>query len=156
MNESPATIEKVVIKYGSIIAILLIAFFLLMKLSGLAHIYELRVLNFFILAFGVWHAIRHMKNHNEGFSYFKGIGTGFFTSAFSLLLFSIFVFIYTNIIDPAFMVHLQANAPYGEYLNPYIASFVIFFEGTISGVIVSFAMMQYFKVSHMKGDTKVI
>jgi hypothetical protein len=150
------TIEKIAFKYGSLIAIMLIAFFLIMKLVGLAHIYELRALNFFFLTFGVWQAFRYLKRNDQEFSYFKGLGTGIFTTAFSLLIFSIFVFIYTNILDPEFMVQLKENAPFGEYLNPYIASFVIFFEGTISGVIVSFGMMQYFKVSHMDKDSKVV
>lgn len=156
METSHTSIEKVAIRYGLIIAILLIAFFLIMKAAGLAYIYELRTLNFFILAVGVYKAMLHMKRNNESFSYFTGLGTGFFTSAFALLIFGLFVFIYTNIIDPAFMAHLQANAPFGEYLNPYIASFIIFFEGSISGLILSFGLMQYLRESHITGNSEVV
>jgi len=156
MEAPNVSLDKVAIRYGLIISVILIAFFLIMKATGLAYIYELRTLNFFILAIGVYKAMKHMKSNNASFSYFTGLGTGFLTSAFSLLIFAVFLFIYTNILDPDFMTHLQNNAPFGEYLNPYIASFIIFFEGSISGLILSFGLMQYMKESHMTGDSEVI
>jgi hypothetical protein len=150
------TIERVGIRYGIFTAIALIAFFFLMKLIGLVQVYELRALNAIFLFTGVYLAIRYYKKHSPSIAYLNGLGVGLLTSAIALLFFSIFVVIYLGAIDPAFMESLKQNEIFGQYLNPYIAGAAIFLEGTLSGLLVSFILMQYYKQSHMnKADNSM-
>ena len=143
MNTS-FTIEKTAEKYGLITAIGLIALFFLMKLIGVVHVIELRALNFFVLATGVIMALRYFsKTKPESFTYLKGLGLGVLTAIIASVSFGLFVFIYTNFIDPAFMQSIVENEPFGQYLNPYIVGVAVAVEGIASGLILAFIIMNY-------------
>ncbi len=142
------TIEKTAEKYGLLTAIGLIILFFIMKLLGIVHIIELRVLNFFVLAAGVVMALRYFSSTKpESFTYFKGLGLGVLTGIVAALIFGLFVFIYTNFIDPAFMQSMVENEPFGQYLNPYIAAVAVTVEGIASGLILSFITMNYLETA---------
>ena len=147
MASNNLSVEKVAVKYGLIIFATLVAYFLFMKLVGLFEIHELRGLNFFILFIGVWKALTHFKK-NSNLEYFEGIGLGSLTALIGVIPFAVFIFFYLHA-DPQFMANIIANEAYGEYMNPYILAFLIAFEGGISGVLVSFGMMQYLKKGRM-------
>lgn len=142
--------------YGIYTAIALIAFFFLMKLVGLIEVYELRILNVIFLFAGVYLAMRHFRKRAEHPSYLNGLGVGMLTSAIALLIFSAFVVIYLAAIDPDFMTSLKEDEYFGQYLNPYIAGAAIFLEGTLSGLLVSFILMQYYKKSHMDASEESV
>jgi len=140
------TIEKIAEKYGLFTFIALAVFFIVMRVVGLAHIVELRMLNFFILAYGVYLGINAFKRKSpDSFTYLKGLGTGFLTSAIACLLFGLFMFIYIQFIDPAFMDSIRENEAMGRYLNPYIASVAVAVEGIATGMILSFIIVNYAK-----------
>ena len=147
MSENNISVNRVAIKYGLIIFVSLVAYFLVMKFVGLFEIHELRGLNFFILFVGVWKTLTYYKK-KAGLSYFEGIGLGSLTSLIGVIPFSVFIFFYLQA-DTQFMANIVANEPFGEYMNPYILGFLIAFEGGISGVLVSFGMMQYLKKSSL-------
>jgi hypothetical protein len=152
--ETPKNLQQTAIKYGLITTAGLIGYFLLMKLVGLHQIAELRMLNLIILIAGVWLAIRSYKRKTDDeMDYLQGFGIGMLTSAVSVIIFSVFIFIYLNFLDPAFMETLKQNEAFGQYLNPYMAAVAIFFEGMGSALILSFIIMQYMKGS-MLGDMK--
>jgi len=72
--------------YGLKIAGGLIAFFLIMKVLGLAHIYELRFLNVFIQIGGIYFALKKFREtHNAHMNYFRALVTGVATGAVSSL-----------------------------------------------------------------------
>jgi H+/Cl- antiporter ClcA len=115
-----------------------------MKLLGVVHVIELRALNFFVLATGVVMALRSFSRTNpESFTYLKGLGLGVLTGIIASVLFGLFVFIYTNLLDPAFMQSIIENEPFGQYLNPYIAGVAVAVEGIASGLILTFIVMNY-------------
>ena len=147
MLSNDITSEKVAVKYGLIIFVSLVAYFLVMKFVGLFEIHELRGLNFLILITGIWRALTVYKKQGS-LSYFDGIGLGSLTTIIGVVPFSVFIFFYLQA-DAQFMANIMANEAFGQYLNPYILAFLISFEGSISGVLVSFAMMQYLKRSRM-------
>lgn len=62
----------------------------------------------------------------------KGLGQGVLTGIIASILFAIFVFIYTNLLDPEFMQSIIENEPFGSYLNPYIAAVAVAIEGIAS------------------------
>lgn len=147
MSSRNLSVEKVAIKYGLIIFLSLVLYFLFMKLVGLFEIHELRGLNFFILFGGVWQALTYYKK-KAGLDYFEGIGLGSLTALIGVVPFAVFIFFYLHA-DTQFMANIMATEVYGEYMNPYILAFLIAFEGGITGVLVSFGMMQYLKKSRM-------
>ncbi len=136
-------------KYGLLTAAALIAYFLLMALLGLTHIVELRFLNGIILAVGVVLALRGYKVKEEGnVKYFKGLGTGIITSIVATVIFATFMLIYLKIAGEAFVELLTAEQYLGQRIEvtPGIVIFtVLMLEGLISGVMISFIAMQFFK-----------
>lgn len=152
MNTTKSTsIEKIGLQWGLITLGLLGAFFLIMKFAGLIHVPELRILNAVIMFYGVFQAISQAKAELSGFNYFKGMGAGILTSLVAAFSFSIFGIIYLTLIDPSFLNSIQANEPLGIYMNEYSASLQIFIEGSASGVLLSFASMQWLKIPHLAG-----
>ena len=129
--------------YGLKIAGGLIAFFLIMKVAGLAHIYELRFLNIFIQVGGIFFALKKFREtHDEHMNYFRALVTGVATGAVSSVIFALFLFIYLTV-DPGFMQDIITNEPMGRYLNPYITSFMVALEGLFSGLLFTFIIINY-------------
>lgn len=129
--------------YGMRIAAGLIIYFLLMKITGLAHHAELRLLNLFILVGGVFFALKRFKGtHQAQLNYFRALITGVATGAIGSVLFAVFLFIYM-MLDADMMQSIADNEPMGRYLNPYIASFIVALEGVFSGLLVTFVLINY-------------
>ncbi|WP_347159049.1 DUF4199 domain-containing protein [Pontibacter chitinilyticus] len=146
--------EKIGLKYGILTAAGLILYFLLMDLLGLTHIVELRFLNGIIMALGVTLAIRALKIMNQGrLGYFKGLGTGAITAVSGSVLFAVFMILYIKIGDGEFLRALSVDNYFGQRLTttPGLVIFiVVMLEGVISGLMVSFIAMQYFKTKDNK------
>lgn len=131
--------------YGIRIAVGLIAYFLLMKVVGLAHIVELRLLNLVILVLGIYLALRKFRTtHKDRLNYFRALVTGVSTAAIGSVLFALFLFAYMKV-DTSMMQSIIDNDPMGRYLNPYIASFIVALEGVFSGLLVTFILINYVK-----------
>ncbi|MFZ1808850.1 MAG: DUF4199 domain-containing protein [Cyclobacteriaceae bacterium] len=129
--------------YGLRIAAGLIGFFLIMKLVGLSHVVELRLLNLFILSGGVFMALKRFKQtHDDRLNYFRGLITGVATAAVGSLVFALFLFLYMKL-DTDMMQFIIENEPMGRYMNPYIAAFIVALEGVFSGLLVTFILINY-------------
>ncbi len=143
--------------YGIKIAGGLIAFFLVMKLVGLAHHYELRFLNVFFQVGGIYFALKKFKEtHDEHMNYFRALVTGVATGAISSVLFALFLFIYMSV-DTSFMQGVVDNEPMGRYLNPYITAFMVALEGLFSGLLFTFIIINYLDtddVNDPQGESK--
>jgi hypothetical protein len=114
-----------------------------MKLTGLAHYVELRLLNLLILVAGIYFALRKLKETNEmRLNYFRALITGFSTAAIGSLLFAVFLFIYMKI-DDTMMQAIIDGEPMGRYLNAYIAAFIVALEGVFSGLLVTFVLINW-------------
>lgn len=129
--------------YGLKIAGGLIVFFLLMKVVGLAHHYELRFLNVFIQVGGIFFALKKFKQtHEAHMNYFRALITGVATGAVASAVFAVFLFVYMSV-DSAFMQGIIDNEPMGRYLNPYITAFMVALEGLFSGLLFTFIIINY-------------
>jgi Protein of unknown function (DUF4199) len=129
--------------YGLKIAGGLIAFFLLMKVVGLVHHYELRFLNVFIQVGGIYYALKKFKeSHGQHINYFRALVTGVATGAIGSLIFALFLFGYM-MMDNDLMQGIIQNEPMGQYLNPYIAAFMVAIEGIFSGLLFTFILINY-------------
>ena len=129
--------------YGLKIGAGLIAFFLLMKVTGLVHHYELRFLNVFIQVGGIYYALKKFKEtHGQHINYFRALVTGVSTGAIASLIFAIFLFAYL-MMDQSLMLDIIEKEPMGRYLNPYIAAFMVALEGIFSGLLFTFILINY-------------
>src|SRR5580698_5834226 len=129
--------------YGIKIAGGLILYFLLMKLLGLSHHVELRLLNLLIQVAGVYYALKRFKaTHGAHINYFRALITGVATAAIGSILFALFLFAYMKI-DVAMMQSIIDNEPMGRYLNAYMAAFIVALEGVFSGMLVTFVLINY-------------
>ncbi|HEX5172017.1 MAG TPA: DUF4199 domain-containing protein [Cyclobacteriaceae bacterium] len=126
--------------YGTLIFLGLVIYFLLMWAVGALHVIELRLLNIFILAGGIYGALNQYKRTHRGeVNYFNALTIGIATSVIGVSTFVLFLFIYL-LIDEDFMAMLQRMEPMGKYLNPYIATYAVWIEGAFSGLIATFIM----------------
>jgi hypothetical protein len=129
--------------YGLRIAAGLILYFLLMKVLGLAHHAELRLLNLLILVTGVYFALKKFKNtHEDHLNYFRALITGVATAAIGSLIFALFLFFYMKV-DAGMMQSIIDGEPMGRFLNPYMAAFIVALEGFFSGLLVTFVLINY-------------
>ena len=139
-------IQKHSFKYGIFILIGLIAYFLIMKVLGLEDNLYLRIFNFVIMAGGIWLAqSTFFKNKTDNFSYFTGLAVGFIASIVAVIGFVIFMSLYIYFIDPGFMKVMQNSEMWTQSVTPVTAAFAVAIEGIVSGAIISFIGMQYFK-----------
>ncbi len=138
-------LDNLGIRYGFYTATGLIGYFLFMQLIGLGHILELRVLNLVILLSGIVVAIEKYKTlTNKNMEYLTGYGIGGTVTIIGVSIFSIFLGFYLHF-DKVLMEHIRSNALMGHYLDSYTAAFAVFGEGIASGIIASFALMQWYK-----------
>ena len=129
--------------YGLRIAVGLIAYFLLMKVVGLSHHVELRLVNLVILSLGVYLALKKFKNeHADHLNYFRGLIMGVATAGIGSLGFGLFLFIYMQL-DGSMMESIVKNEPMGRYLNPYMSAFIVVLEGFFSGLLVTFVLLNW-------------
>lgn len=145
---SSSPLSKLSLKYGGYTAVALVAFFLIMKLVGLAETLELRFLNFFILAGGVTYAVRNYRNNikKEGeIDYLEGFGIGFFTACVAGLIFGAFLYLYLKFIDPGFLHYIQLREPMGVNVTPLTAVGAIMFEAVGSGCVLALVALQYYR-----------
>ena len=129
--------------YGLLIAGGLILYFLIMKFTNLVHVVELRVLNLFIMGAGIYAVMRRFKQTdlNQQFNYIRAFFLGVSTAIFASILFSLFFFVYVTFIDRELMTSIIENEPMGRFLNPYVASFILAVEGVLSGILVTFVII---------------
>ncbi len=143
--------------YGLKIAGGLIAFFLLMKVTGLVHHYELRFLNVFIQVGGIYFALKKFnETHGMHLNYFRALVTGVAAGAIGSAIFALFLFAYLSM-DSSLMEDIIANEPMGRYLNPYISSFMVALEGVFSGFLFTFILINFLQtddVNDPQGESK--
>jgi hypothetical protein len=138
-------IEKLGVRGGAMIAIALIAYFMIMKYLQLIQVLELRVLNFIILFTGIVWVLNKYKNlNNKHVDFFEGLAIGGLTTVVAVIIFAAFVGLYL-LFNPSFMEYISQNVFMGPYLTPSSVALVVFAEGMSSGIIISFVCMQYLK-----------
>jgi hypothetical protein len=137
--------ERIPEIYGTIIALGLIVYFLLMYAVGLIHVIELRLFNLFIMLAGVYYALKQYRRTHEGhMNYFRALVTGTVAAAIGTSTFALFLFVFLKL-EGNLMVSIQHNEKLGAYLNPYIASYVVMLEGLFSGFGLSYLLVNYIK-----------
>ena len=132
--------------YGLMTAAFLISFFLLMSLFNLQEITGLRYFNFLFLFSGVMIGLRnfHRDARTTRTNYWNGFLLSVGISAVSGIVFSSFMYVIMKFIQPEFGAAVVKAIDFAE-VNVEVLSLVIFIEAIMSGFMVAFIAMQYFK-----------
>jgi len=129
-------------------------FFLFMKLLGLEHITALRFTNVLIVAF---FSVRMAKVHvvDEGNSdYLSGLFSIFIANILATVLAAGSLALYIQFIDPSLLKDLEKTTWFAGEITIGKVAGAILMEGAAAGMIVSFAVMQYFKDMKASKDIK--
>lgn len=132
--------------YGAIIAICLIVYFFVCYLLGIAHITELRFINFIILLVSIYKSFKQYIRTHGRLEYFNGLITGVASAFVGASTFTLFIFFFL-LLNDGFMQTLMQTAPLGEHLDPYIASFSVWFENIFMGFVATFILINYMETT---------
>ncbi len=149
---SKVSIQRQGLIAGLLICVALIAYFLLLKITGLVYSIELRSLNFFILLGGLLIMFRRQRLRTETpLTYLEGFGLGCYTVAVSVFTFAVFVFIYFSLIDSSLILQLKDPASLmGSNVSPVTVTASILMEGLCTGLVMVIAYMQYSKTFYLR------
>lgn len=129
---------------GLVTGLVLIVYFSIMRLAGLADVLWLRMLNVLILFGGIiWSSNRYVSLTKDNYNWFNTLGNGAITVISALALFCSFLFIELSL-DKEMMATLNRDAWFGDFLNPAMAAGGVFIEGLASGMILSYILLSYF------------
>lgn len=136
------------VKAGIYTSLVMIFYFLIMRMLNLHHILELHYFNILILFFGLRYAIKHNILLKGEIRYFEGLKSGIVVTLITVFIFNIFMLIYETIIDPAFLNHLKENIYLGDQFTTqtvFNVMGILTIEGLSSGFIMTYMLMQYYK-----------
>jgi hypothetical protein len=146
MTSEKISYQRVSLKYGLIVGIAHIAYFLLMGLLDLHNIIELSFISSLFLIVGIVMAITNFKRAKNGMiNYFQGLGIGVTTGVVSSALLAIFLVIYISLIDSSYLMNLQASSLFPEGLSLLALFALTIVYGSWPGFFIAFIAMQWFK-----------
>ena len=146
MAPAKVSFQNIAIKYGLLVGVAHIAFFLIMRLVNLTNIVELSYLSGIFLIIGITVALSKYKKLRGGFiRYFDGLGIGVITAFVSSLILALFLVFYVTVLDRAYLEMLQASALFPEGMSILAMFWITIAHGTWPGFIIGFIAMQWFK-----------
>jgi hypothetical protein len=146
MASTNVTYQNVAIKYGVLVGVAHIVYFLLMWAFGLLEIIELSFLSGLLLVIGIVVAISNFKRVKGGtLGYLEGLGIGATVGAVSSVILALFLAIFLSAINTGYLENLQASALFPRGLSVLSVVILTIVYGTVPGFIIAFIAMQWFK-----------
>ncbi len=138
---------KVYSRYGIWIAVVLIAYFLILKLVGLHQYPVLSAVNGLIFGFGIYLAMKKYASRKNKFKYEKGFEVGLLSGGIASIIFTIFMAIYMYQIDAEFAANIMDawNLEYDMGTLMLLMSLLIM--GFSTTLVLTLAFMQLLKKS---------
>ena len=138
---------KVYSRYGIWIAIVLIAYFLLLKLIGLHQYPVLSAVNGIIFGIGIYMALKKYASRKDKFQYEKGFEVGLLSGGIASIIFTIFMAIYMYQIDTEFAANIMEvwNLEYDMGTLMLVLSILIM--GFSTSLVLTLTFMQLLKNS---------
>lgn len=131
--------------YGMFVALGLIVYFWIAWLLGIVNVPELRVLNLVIQTTGIYLAYRQFRRtHHDSMHYFRALSIGFATSTIGTSTFVLFLFTVFKL-NPALFESIIVSNPLRPDLTVYIATFAVWSEGILSGMLGTFILTNTLK-----------
>ncbi|AXT62187.1 DUF4199 domain-containing protein [Aquimarina sp. AD10] len=136
------------VKYGVLIALGLIIYFLILALIGVQTNPVFSLGNGFIVAYGLYIAMKkYKKEKSSDFDYQKGFMAGLFTGFNATLIFTIFFAIYVTNINTSFLPEMLANWSSHYHVGVGIVVFIAAIMGFATTFVLTLSFMQLFKES---------
>ncbi|MDN3595622.1 DUF4199 domain-containing protein [Zunongwangia endophytica] len=135
-------------KFGIMIAVGLIVYFLALSLVGLHTNPLFSFLNGAIMGLGIWLAIKAKQSSKSGrFKYAQGFTTGLVTGFIATTIFTVFFAIYASELNPDFLDQYLTvwRSDYKTGLG--VTLFTVYAMGAASTFALTLAFMQLFKNS---------
>lgn len=146
MDERRTKFFQIGALYGVIAFVMLVIYFLIMRAFEMAHLVELHLVNFIILAVLIYLGmVRLKKRRGNVITYFNGLGFGAALSFVAAVLFAVFMAIYMSMFDEQFQHDVAESLPFGQMGDPVSASLALWVEIFIGGFIIGFIIMQILK-----------
>ncbi len=135
--------QRIAIKYGSIMAAGFILYFLVMQALGFGGNYYFRIFNAIIHLSLITLAIKAFKDeYPDKFNYLSGVSAGIVTSLIGVVPFAIFMLVFLYL-TPDFMDGIRSEAEnIGGYLTPFTASLIVLLEGMAVSILASYIIMR--------------
>lgn len=146
MASSNVSFQNVAIKYGILVGIAHIVFFLIMWALGLLEIVELSFISGLFLVIGIVMAISNYKRVRKGgIRYLEGFGVGALVGVVSSVILGLFLVIFMGSFRTGYIENLQASALFPESLTLMSLFALTVLYGAIPGSLIAFIAMQWFK-----------
>ena len=134
--------------YGIVIAIGLIAYFLILALFELHKNPVYSVFNLVITGVGIFLAIKkYRKEKGAKFKYQKGFATGMTTGFIATIIFTAFFAIYASELNPDFSLELITMWETDWFVNIGMLVFTVALMGFATSFVVALSIMQLYKPS---------
>lgn len=134
-----------ILKYAALMYAGIAGFFLIMMLFDLEHVTGLRYFNIVIVAgISILLAKAYSKGTNK-IPYLDGLMVIFATNMLAVIVSAISLVLYVRFFDPTLVDDLKETMFFAGEITMAKVAGAIFMEGAASSIIVSFAIMQYFK-----------
>ncbi|WP_026451117.1 DUF4199 domain-containing protein [Aequorivita capsosiphonis] len=138
---------KIYSRYGIWIAIILIAYFLLLKLIGLHQYFAFSAVNGLIYGAGLYLAIKKYATEESDFKYENGFEVGLISGGIASILFTIFMAIYMYQIDTAFAASIMEQWNLDYDLGTFMLLISILIMGFVTTLVLTLSFMQLLKRS---------
>lgn len=146
MASSDVSYQNVAVKYGILVGIVHIIFFLIMWALDLLEIIELSFISAIFLVIGIVVAISSYKKvRRGGIRYLEGFGIGATVGAVSSAILALFLMVFLGTLRTGYLENLQASGLFPESLTLLSLFVLTILYGTIPGALIAFIAMQWFK-----------
>ncbi len=147
---------KIYFRYGIGIAVVLIVYFLLLKIIGLHEYPILSAANGLIFAGGIFMAQKKYRSQKNNFKYEKGFELGLLTGGLATVIFTIFMAVYMYQIDAEFAQNILESWEMEYDSGTAILLLSLLLMGFSTTLVLTLAFMQLLKNSWNtpEGDRK--
>ncbi|WP_432411980.1 DUF4199 domain-containing protein [Rasiella sp. SM2506] len=139
--------SKIYIKYGVLIAIGLILYFVITKVLGLHKYPVLSAANGVIYGAGILMALKKSKENKTKFKYQKGFQVGFMSGAIATLIFTAFMALNMYQIDTEFARNILDTWSLEYESGTFIILISMVLMGVSTSLVLTLAFMQLLKDS---------
>lgn len=124
----------------------MVLYFAIMSVSGMVYQTGFRALNIVFVAAGLfWLMHEFKKEEGTKFHYFQGAIKGISFTFQVMLVYSVFIWMALRYLNPELMTEISEASLLEGHMTPVIASLVVFIEGMASGLLITFASLQWYK-----------
>lgn len=146
-KKSESFLSTISIITGLAVSLVLVCYFVLIRTFALENILYLRLANIIFLLTGLVVAERLCSSRvAHKIEYLRGMRIGTQVTLAAVIPYSIFIWTYLKM-DHELAAFIQSSSSFGKMLNPLAAcaAGIVTIEGVVSGLVLTYVIMPYFK-----------